>query len=32
VRYRINDNLTIRGVTSYDQFNENTGALLELQF
>ena len=32
VRYRINDNLTLRGVTSYDQFNENTGALLEIQF
>jgi len=32
VRYRINDNLTLRGVTSYEQFNENTGALLEIQF
>jgi len=32
VRYRINDNLTIRGVTSYEQFSENTGALLEIQF
>jgi len=32
VRYRINDRLTLRGVTSYEQFNENTGAILELRF
>jgi translocation and assembly module TamB len=31
VRYRINDNLTLRGITSYEQFNENTGAILEIQ-
>ncbi|MFM7221144.1 MAG: translocation/assembly module TamB domain-containing protein [Nodosilinea sp.] len=31
VRYRINDRLTLRGVTSYEQFNENTGAILELR-
>jgi translocation and assembly module TamB len=32
VRYRINDRLTLRGVTSYEEFNENTGAILELRF
>lgn len=32
IRYRINDRLTLRGVTSYEQFNENTGAILELRF
>jgi translocation and assembly module TamB len=32
VRYRINDNLTLRGVTSYEQFTDNTGAILEVQF
>ncbi|NJL45706.1 MAG: hypothetical protein HC922_08260 [Leptolyngbyaceae cyanobacterium SM2_3_12] len=32
VRYRINDRITVRGITSYEQFNENTGAILELQF
>jgi translocation and assembly module TamB len=31
VRYRINNNLTLRGITSYEQFNENTGVILEIQ-
>ncbi|NMF83568.1 translocation/assembly module TamB domain-containing protein [Nodosilinea sp. P-1105] len=32
VRYRINDRMTLRGTTSFEQFNENTGAILEFQF
>jgi translocation and assembly module TamB len=32
VRYRVNDNITIRAITSYEQFNENTGAVLEFRF
>ncbi|PZV06391.1 MAG: hypothetical protein DCF32_09895, partial [Leptolyngbya sp.] len=32
VRYRINDQITIRGITSYEQFNENTGAVVEFRF
>ncbi|WOD38426.1 translocation/assembly module TamB domain-containing protein [Nodosilinea sp. E11] len=32
VRYRITDQITIRGTTSYEQFNENTGAVLEFRF
>jgi translocation and assembly module TamB len=32
VRYRITDRITVRGTTSYEQFNENTGAILEFQF
>ncbi len=32
VRYRINDQFTIRAITSYEQFNENTGAVLEFRF
>jgi translocation and assembly module TamB len=31
VRYRINDQFTIRAITSYEQFNENTGAILEFR-
>lgn len=31
VRYRINDQFTIRGITSYEQFNENTGVILEFR-
>lgn len=32
VRYRINDQITLRAITSYEQFNENTGAILEFRF
>lgn len=32
VRYRINDQITLRTTTSYEQFNENTGAILEFRF
>jgi translocation and assembly module TamB len=32
VRYRINDQITVRGITSYEQFNENTGAVVEFRF
>ncbi|MGF1568439.1 MAG: translocation/assembly module TamB domain-containing protein [Nodosilinea sp.] len=32
VRYRITDNITLRGITSYEEFDENTGAILEFQF
>jgi translocation and assembly module TamB len=32
VRYRITDQITVRGVTSYEQFNENTGAIIEFRF
>ncbi|WP_198807112.1 translocation/assembly module TamB domain-containing protein [Leptolyngbya sp. BL0902] len=32
VRYRITDQITVRGVTSYEQFNENTGAIVEFRF
>lgn len=31
VRYRINDQFTLRGITSYEQFNENTGVILEFR-
>jgi translocation and assembly module TamB len=32
VRYRITDQITVRATTSYEQFNENTGAVLEFRF
>lgn len=32
VRYRITDQITVRGITSYEQFNENTGAIVEFRF
>ncbi|PSN11963.1 hypothetical protein C7293_22190 [filamentous cyanobacterium CCT1] len=32
VRYRINDQITLRAITSYEQFDENTGAILEFRF
>ncbi|MFH7244206.1 MAG: translocation/assembly module TamB domain-containing protein [Spirulina sp.] len=32
VRYRITDQITVRAVTSYEQFNENTGAIVEFRF
>ncbi|MBE9110744.1 translocation/assembly module TamB domain-containing protein [Nodosilinea sp. LEGE 07298] len=32
VRYRVNDQITLRAITSYEQFNENTGAILEFRF
>ncbi|HSM81109.1 MAG TPA: translocation/assembly module TamB domain-containing protein [Nodosilinea sp.] len=32
VRYRVTDQITLRGTTSYEQFNENTGAVLEFRF
>lgn len=32
VRYRITEQITVRGVTSYEQFNENTGAIVEFRF
>jgi translocation and assembly module TamB len=32
VRYRITDQITLRAITSYEQFNENTGAVLEFRF
>lgn len=31
VRYRINDQFTVRGTTSYENFDENTGLLLEYE-
>ncbi|WP_081972584.1 translocation/assembly module TamB domain-containing protein [Leptolyngbya sp. KIOST-1] len=32
VRYRVTDQITLRAITSYEQFNENTGAILEFRF
>ncbi|MGF1518523.1 MAG: translocation/assembly module TamB domain-containing protein [Nodosilinea sp.] len=32
VRYRITDQITVRATTSYEQFNENTGAVVEFRF
>lgn len=32
VRYRITDQITVRAITSYEQFNENTGAIVEFRF
>ncbi|MGB3200189.1 MAG: translocation/assembly module TamB domain-containing protein [Nodosilinea sp.] len=32
VRYRVSDQITLRAITSYEQFNENTGAILEFRF
>jgi translocation and assembly module TamB len=31
VRYRINDQLTIRGTTSFEEFRERSGVLLEYE-
>ena len=32
LRYRISDQVTVRGITSYEQFSENTGIVLEFGF
>jgi translocation and assembly module TamB len=32
LRYRISDQVTMRGITSYEQFSENTGIVLEFGF
>ena len=32
VRYRITDHITVRAITSYEDFNENTGAIVEFRF
>ncbi|MBE9137589.1 translocation/assembly module TamB domain-containing protein [Nodosilinea sp. LEGE 07088] len=32
IRYRVNDQITVRAITSYEQFNENTGVVLEFGF
>ncbi|XGB41217.1 MAG: translocation/assembly module TamB [Nodosilinea sp. LVE1205-7] len=32
IRYRIDQHTTLRAVTSYENFNQNTGAILEFRF
>ncbi len=32
LRYRINDQISVRAITSYEQFSENTGAIVEFGF
>ncbi|MEB3291396.1 MAG: translocation/assembly module TamB domain-containing protein [Leptolyngbya sp.] len=32
MRYRITDQITVRAITSYEEFNENTGAIIEFRF
>lgn len=32
VRYRMTEQITVRAITSYEQFNENTGAIVEFRF
>ncbi|MEO1069249.1 MAG: translocation/assembly module TamB domain-containing protein [Cyanobacteria bacterium J06638_6] len=32
IRYRVTDQITVRAITSYEQFSENTGVVLEFGF